>query len=51
MPYTVTQRINSIQQPVGGYVPVSAMCVKQYRDNFSLNDKENIPANYVGLAG
>ncbi len=50
MPYTVTQRINSIQQPVGGYVPVSAMCVKQYRDNFSLNDKENIPANYVGLA-
>ena len=50
MPYTVTQRIKVIQQPDGGYIPVSAMCVKQYRDNFSLNDKENIPANYVGLA-
>ena len=50
MPYTVTQRIKVIQQPAGGYIPVSAMCVKQYRDNFSLNIKENIPANYVGLA-
>ena len=50
MPYTVTQRIKVIQQPAGGYIPVSAMCVKQYRDTFSLNDKENIPANYVGLA-
>ena len=29
---------------------MSALSVKQYRDNFSLNTKENIPANYVGLA-
>lgn len=50
MSYTVTQRIRAIQQPAGGYIPVSALSVKQYRDNFSLNKKENIPANYVGLA-
>ena len=50
MPYTVTQRIKVIQQPAGGYIPVSAMSIKQYRDNFSLNGRENIPANYVGLA-
>lgn len=29
---------------------MSALSVKQYRDNFSVNPKENIPANYVGLA-
>lgn len=28
---------------------MSALSVKQYRDNFSLNTKENISANYVGL--
>lgn len=50
MPYTVTQRIRMIQQPAGGYIPVSAMSIKQYRDKFSLNSKENISANYVGLA-
>ena len=49
MPCTVTQRIKAIKQPAGGYIPVSALSVKQYRDNFSLNTKENIPANYVGL--
>lgn len=49
MPYTVTQRIKAIQQPAGGYIPVSAMSIKQYRDIFSLNSRENIPANYVGL--
>ena len=50
MPYTVTQRIRAIQQPVEGYIPISALSIKQYRDNFSLNSRENIPANYVGLA-
>ena len=50
MPYTVTQRIKAIQQPVGGYIPVSALSVKRYKDNFSFNAKENIPANYAGLA-
>ena len=49
MPYTVTQRIKVIQQPTRGYIPVSALSVKQYRDNFSLNGKENIPASNVGL--
>ena len=49
MPYTVTQRIRAIQQPTEGYIPVSAMCVKRYKDNFSLNGKENIPASNVGL--
>ena len=29
---------------------MSAMSIKQYRDNFSLNGKENIPASNVGLA-
>ena len=29
---------------------MSAMSIKQYRDNLSLNGKENVPANYVGLA-
>ena len=50
MPYTVTQRIKAIQQPAGGYIPVSAMSIKQYRDNFSLNSRENVPVNSVGLA-
>ena len=49
MPYTVTQRIRSIQQPAEGYIPVSALSVKQYRDNFSLNGRENVPASNVGL--
>lgn len=50
MPYTVTQRIKVIQQPSEGYIPVSALSVKLYRDNFSLNSREKVRANYVGLA-
>lgn len=30
-------------------MPVSALSVKQYRDDFSFNPKENISANYIGL--
>ena len=29
---------------------MSALSVKRYKDNFSFNAKENIPANYAGLA-
>ena len=50
MPYTVTQRIRAIKQPDEGYIPISKFSVKKYEDFCRLNYKENITANYVGLA-
>lgn len=50
MPYTVTQRIRAIQQPEEGYIPISKFSVKKYEDFCQLHYKENITANYVGLA-
>lgn len=50
MPYTVTQRIRAIQQPDERYIPISKFSVKKYEDFCQLHYKENISANYVGLA-
>lgn len=50
MQYTVTQRIKAINQPNEGYLPISSFTVKHYQDNKTLHLKENIRANYIGLA-
>lgn len=50
MPYTVTQRIRVIEQSEEGYIPISKFSVKKYEDFCQLHYKENITANYVGLA-
>ena len=50
MPYTVTQRIRAVEQPAEGYIPISKFSVKKYEDFCQLHYKENISANYVGLA-
>lgn len=50
MPYTVTQRIRAIEQPAEGYIPITKFSVKKYEDFCQLHYKENISANYVGLA-
>ena len=50
MPYTVTQRIRAVEQPAEGYIPITKFSVKKYEDFCQLHYKENISANYVGLA-
>ena len=50
MPFTVTQRIYSIEQPNEGYLPVSAFSSKAYEDFRKLNSRENVHGKYVGLA-
>ena len=50
MPYTVTQRVRAVHQPDGGYLPIKAFSIKHYQDNKILNSRENIRANYIGLA-
>ena len=50
MPYTVTQRVRAVHQPDGGYLPICSFTIKNYQDNKILNPRENIRANYIGLA-
>ena len=50
MSYAVTQRIRAIEQPAEGYIPITKFSVKKYEDFCQLHYKENISANYVGLA-
>ena len=50
MQYTVTQRVRAVYQPEGGYLPIKAFNIKNYQDNKILNPRENIRANYIGLA-
>lgn len=47
---SVTQRINSIKQPRGGYVKPKEFTVTSLDDNVELNTDENIHSSLVGLA-
>ncbi len=47
---SVTQRINEIQQPYGGYLPMKLFAKEQIIDGVTLNETENIHPGLVGLA-
>ena len=47
---SVTQRIKSIQQPYGGYLPIKYFSKEQLNDNVHLNDEENIHSSLIGIA-
>ena len=46
---SVTQRIKEIKQPKGGYISPSSMQKIQLKDDFELNEFENIHASLIGL--
>lgn len=46
---SVTQRINEIKQPRGGYVKPSQFKIQKIDDKQILNDKENVHASLIGL--
>ena len=48
--YSVTQRIKSIKQPYGGYIPSNLVTKTQLSDNIKLNENENIHPSLVGIA-
>ena len=50
MPYSVTQRVRSIKQPYGGYLPIRSFSSKFYEDGRKLNSQENVHGSFVGLA-
>ena len=47
---SVTQRINEIQQPYGGYLPMKLFSKEQLDDGVTLHEGENIHPSLVGLA-
>ena len=47
---SVTQRIKSIQQPYGGYLPIKTFSKEVLDDGIVLHENENIHASLVGLA-
>ena len=47
---SVTQRIKSIQQPHGGYLPMKSFSKEVNNDGIVLNEEENIHSSLVGLA-
>lgn len=47
---SVTQRIKTIKQPYGGYLPIKSFSKKVFTDEYVLNDNENIQASLVGTA-
>ena len=47
---SVTQRIKSIQQPRGGYLPVKSFSKELLDDGIILYEEENIHSSLVGLA-
>ena len=47
---SVTQRIKSIQQPMGGYLPIKLFSTEMLNDGIVLNEEENIHPSLVGLA-
>lgn len=47
---SVTQRIASIKQPYGGYLPVKCFSKIKFEDDLVLNEAENIHSSLVGLA-
>ena len=46
---SVTQRIKSIQQPHGGYLPIKAFSKEKYDDGVVLNEDENIHPSIIGI--
>ncbi len=50
MAVSVTQRINQIKQPRGGYLKPSEFEKRVFDDGAKLNEEENISAGLVGLA-
>ncbi|MCI6269600.1 MAG: helix-turn-helix domain-containing protein [Clostridiales bacterium] len=47
---SVTQRINMIKQPYGGYLPIRSFYKTEYTDEYVLYEEENINAGIVGMA-
>ncbi len=47
---SVTQRINQVTQPRGGFISPSKFSLQKLDDGQSLNDEENIHATLIGLA-
>lgn len=47
---SVTQRINAIKQPRGGYVKLSQFDVHKIEDGHILNENENVHASIIGMA-
>lgn len=47
---SVTQRIKSIRQPYGGYLPIKSFNKKILDDGILLNAEENIHSSLVGMA-
>ena len=47
---SVTQRINEIVQPYGGYVRLSAFDKTQFEDGVTLNAEENVSGSLMGTA-
>ena len=46
---SVTQRIQKIEQPHGGYLPLKLFAKETFDDGLTLKDTENIPPSVVGL--
>lgn len=46
--YSVTKRAKTVQQPHGGYLPLSRFAHHTLEDGFSLKAAENIPASIMG---
>jgi hypothetical protein len=47
---SVAQRIKSVQQPYGGYLPIKHFSKRILEDGNTLNESENISAGLVGMA-
>ncbi len=47
---TVTKRIKTINQPRGGYLPISMFNIIEMSSKSKLNEKENVQPNLIGLA-
>ena len=48
--YSVTQRIKTIKQPVGGYLPNKYFDRRAIEDDYKLNEEENVSPSLVGMA-
>lgn len=47
---SVTQRVKSVKQPYGGYLPMKLFSKEVLDDGILLNDEENVHASLVGMA-
>ncbi len=47
---SVTQRIQSIQQPRGGYLPIKCFSKEVLDDGITLNAEENVHPSLIGIA-